>query len=65
MPRRSEGWPAKALACVTWNRDVYDDQWHQDTGTPLVAALLRDMVAPARNAILGRLQKKYGPLPDG
>jgi hypothetical protein len=44
---------------------VYDDQWHQDTGTPLVAALLRDMVAPARNAILGRLQKKYGPLPDG
>jgi hypothetical protein len=60
-----EGWQAKALACATWNRDMYDGQWHPDTGTPLLAALLRDMVAPIRNAILGRLQEKYGPLPDG
>jgi hypothetical protein len=44
----------------------YDDpEDDRDGVTPIIAALLRDMVAPARNAILTRLQAKYGPLFKG
>ena len=61
-----EGWQAKALACAAWNRDMYDDTPDErDGGTTLLASLLRDMVAPARNAILTRCEAKYGPLPEG
>jgi hypothetical protein len=59
-----EGWHAKALAFTAWDRDAYND--HDDDRTPagtFLAALLRDMVAPARNAIVARLAAKYGPLP--
>jgi hypothetical protein len=61
-----EGWHAKALAAAAWNRAAYDDpEDDRDGVTPIIAALLRDMVAPARNAILTRLQAKYGPLSEG
>lgn len=60
------GWHAKALAAAAWNRRAYDDPEDERDGTsPIIAALLRDMVAPARNAILTRLQAKYGRLPPG
>ena len=59
-----EGWHAKALALTAWDRDSYDD--HEDVRdgcSSLLASLLRDMVAPARNAIIAKLRAKYGPLP--
>ena len=60
-----EGWHAKGLAYTAWNREAYDDHpVDRDTASPLLAALFRDMVAPARNAIVARLAAKYGPLPD-
>jgi hypothetical protein len=58
------GWHAKALAYTAWDRDAYDD--HQDDRTPaatFLAALLRDIVAPARRAIVARLAAQYGALP--
>jgi hypothetical protein len=59
-----EGCRAKALALTAWHRDFYDDQEDdRDTHTTFLAALLRDMVAPARNAIVARCSAKYGPLP--
>ena len=62
----SAGWQAKALACAAFNRNMYDDHTDdQEIGTPLLAALLREMAAPTRNAILLGLERKYGPLPDG
>ncbi len=61
-----EGWHAKALACIAWNREMYDDpEDERDGGTTLLASLLRDMVAPARNAILARCEAAHGPLPEG
>lgn len=61
-----EGWQAKALAFAVWERDAFDDpaddRCHTSTG---LASLLRDMVAPARAAIIARLTALYGPLPDG
>ena len=58
------GWHAKALAFTAWSRDSYDDhEDDRDTHTTFLAALLRDMVAPARNAIVARCTAKYGPLP--
>ena len=61
-----EGWQAKALAFSAWHRDSYDNAPEdQDSQTALLAGLLRDMVAPARNAIVTRLAAKYGPLPTG
>ena len=60
-----EGWHAKALAYAAWDRDAYDDNEDRDTTTLLLASLLRDMVAPARRAILTRLQAELGPLPRG
>ena len=60
------GWQAKALVCAAFNRNMYDDSWDdRDRGTPILAALLREMIAPARNAILLGLERKYGPLPEG
>ena len=60
-----EGWRAKALAYAAWHRDAYDDPPEdRDNASPLLAALLRDMVAPARNAMVARLAEKHGPLPD-
>ncbi len=61
-----EGWCAKALALSAWHRDVFDDpEEDRDGHTPLLASLVRDMVAPERNAIMARLMQQYGPLPDG
>ena len=58
------GWHAKALAFTAWSRESYDDhEDDRDTHTTFLAALLRDMVAPARNAIVARCTAKYGPLP--
>jgi hypothetical protein len=62
------GWHAKALALSAWDRTAYDDdaEWHEpDSDTGLLAGLLRDMVAPARAAILARCAADYGPLPEG
>jgi hypothetical protein len=59
-----EGWRAKALAYVAWDREAYDD--HEDERTPVtgfLASLLRNLVAPARAAIIADLRAKYGPLP--
>jgi hypothetical protein len=62
----SQGWHAKALAYTAWHHEAYDDEpMNRDSQSPLLAALLRDMVAPVRNAIVARLAAKYGPLPDG
>jgi hypothetical protein len=59
-----EGWHAKALAFTAWDRDSYDDHKDErDPSTTFLASLLRDMVAPARNAIIARCAAKYGPLP--
>jgi hypothetical protein len=58
------GWHAKALAFTAWSRESYDDhQDDRDSHTTFLAALLRDMVAPARNAIIAGCTAKYGPLP--
>jgi hypothetical protein len=59
-----EGWHAKALAYSAWATEAYDDhEDSRDSTTTFLAALLRDMVAPARNAIVARCTAKYGPLP--
>jgi hypothetical protein len=42
-----EGWRAKALAYAAWDREAYDGD-KGDSGTALLASLLRDMVKPAR-----------------
>ncbi len=60
-----EGWQAKALAFVALDRNAYDDAEDCDRTTPVLASLLRDMVRPARGAIIARLTRLYGPLPDG
>ena len=60
-----EGWQAKALAFVALDRNAYDDAEDCDRTTPVLASLLRDMVRPARAAIIARLTRLYGPLPDG
>ena len=61
-----EGMRAKALAFVAWNRDAYDNPADdRDGNTTLLASLMRDLAAPARAAIIARLAKQYGPLPDG
>jgi hypothetical protein len=60
------GWHAKALAYAAWWREAYDDvEAERDASTSLLAALLRDMVAPARAEILARCAAEYGPLPEG
>jgi len=60
------GWRAKALAYAAWWREAYDDvEAERDASTPLLASLLRDMVAPARAAILARCEAQYGLLPEG
>ena len=62
----AEGWHAKALAYAAYHRDAFDDDpQDRDTSTSLLAALLRDMITPARAAIIARLAQKYGPLPVG
>lgn len=59
------GWHAKALALTAWDRSIYDDEPDERTAaSTMLAALLRDMLAPTRNAIIARLRRKYGPLPD-
>jgi hypothetical protein len=59
-----EGWHAKALAFTSWDREAYDDhEDYRDPSTTFLASLLRDAVAPARNAIVARCAAKYGPLP--
>ncbi len=64
--RTPAGHQAKALALTAWHRGVYDDHPDDHDGhTALLASLLRDMVAPARVAIIARLAKRYGPLPEG
>jgi hypothetical protein len=58
-----EGWHAKALACSAFAQSAYDDhESNRDSCTTLLASLLRDMVAPARKAIISRCAAKYGPL---
>jgi hypothetical protein len=63
------GWQAKALAYAAFNRHVYDDYEEDDDDreedAAFLAALLREMVAPARNAIVSRISQTYGPLPSG
>ena len=55
------GWQAKALAYAAWWREAYDDaEGERDASTSLLAALLRDMVAPVRAAILARCAADYG-----
>ena len=61
-----EGWQAKALAYVAWDRESYDNPPDSRDGhTALLASLLRDIASPARAAIIARLVKQYGPLPEG
>ena len=61
------GWHAKALAYAAWWREAYDNPEYPETDSdkPLLASLLRDMVAPARAAILARCEVDYGPLGEG
>jgi hypothetical protein len=61
-----EGWRAKALALSAWDRTTYfnDEPEENDGASSLLASLLQDMVAPARNAILAKLATQYGPLPE-
>jgi hypothetical protein len=60
----SAGWHAKALALTAWNRDAFDALAEDpDSCTTGLASLMRDMVAPARAAIMARCAAKYGPLP--
>ncbi|MGI4944851.1 MAG: hypothetical protein ACRYHQ_30560 [Janthinobacterium lividum] len=61
------GWHAKALAYAAWWREAYDNAEfpESDSDAPLLASLLRDMVAPARAEILARCEAEYGPLPAG
>ena len=61
-----EGLRAKALACAAWDRDAYDGPADgREPATGLLASLMRDLAAPARAAIIARLAKRYGPLPEG
>ena len=61
-----EGLRAKALAYVAWHRDAFDNPANGSDGqSPLLAALLRDLAAPARAVIIARLVDQYGPLPEG
>jgi hypothetical protein len=58
-----EGWHAKALACSAFAQSTYDDhESNRDSSTTFLASLLRDMVAPARKAIISRCAAKYGLL---
>ena len=57
------GWHAKALAWSAWHRTGYFDDEDSDGTSALLASLLQDMVAPARNAIMAKLFMQYGPLP--
>lgn len=57
------GWHAKALAYAAWDRDSYDDTEPDLSCSSFLTSLLRDMVAPARDAIIAGLATKYGPLP--
>ena len=63
------GWCAKALVYAAWDREAYDcdpvraKETDPQGSIPLLSSLLREMVAPARNAILDRLRATYGPLP--
>jgi hypothetical protein len=59
------GWHAKALAFVAWDREAYDDttEYERTPASAFLASLLRDMVMPARNAIIARCAEAYGPLP--
>jgi hypothetical protein len=58
------GWHAKALAFVAWYREAYDDvEIERTAASTLLASLLRNMVMPARNAIIAGCAKAYGPLP--
>ena len=60
----AEGWRAKALAYAGFHRDAFDDAPEdRDPSTSLLASLLRDMIAPARAAIIARILQQYGPLP--
>lgn len=60
------GWAAKGLALAAWHREAYDDSDAEgDASATLLAALLRDMAAPARAEILARCAAEYGPLPEG
>jgi len=60
------GWHAKALAYAAWWREAYDDvEAERDASTSLLAALLRDMVAPARAEILARCAAEYELLSEG
>jgi hypothetical protein len=60
----SAGWHAKALALTAWNRDAFDDLAEDpDSFTTGLSSLMRDMVAPARAAIMACCAAKYGPLP--
>jgi hypothetical protein len=58
------GWHAKALAYAAWDKDAYDDTEPDLSCSTFIASLLRDMVAPARDAIIAKLAMKYGPLPS-
>lgn len=65
-PTTLEGIQAKALACSAWDREAFDGpQDDRDRSTVLLASFLRDIAAPARAAIIARLIKQYGPLPEG
>jgi hypothetical protein len=57
------GWHAKALAYAAWDRDSYDDTEPDLSCSSFLTSLLRDMVAPARDAIIAGLAAKYDPLP--
>jgi hypothetical protein len=59
--RTPEGCHAKALAYSAWDTDAYDN--HGADTSELLAGLLRDIVAPTRNAVVARCTAKYGPLP--
>ncbi len=60
------GWHAKALAYAAWWREADDNaDPESDSDAPLLASLLRDMVAPTRAAILARCEAEYGPLGKG
>ena len=60
-----EGLHAKALALSAWDRTRYfdDEPLDSDGTSALLASLLQDVVAPARNAIMARLAAQLGPLP--
>ena len=60
-----EGWHAKALAYSALDQESYDDhECGRTRSRTFLTSLLRDMVAPARNAIIAGFAAKYGPLPS-